>query len=226
MIRIRVSPPSLLPLTSAMSSLKEALLSALKSLLRGRPFLQALFAVWMSPTTLKGTLVDAKTALPLRTVDEFLREAEKQLVGPIEGNQLHIFSTNLKRQFRERLRSHNESMLPSFNHMLPSGKEVGHYVALDVGGSTLRVALVSLKGRDARGNENEIVRLDTFKITPEIRKLEGMCFFDWMATRISEVIRGDGDGEGMVMGPIPMGLAWSFPVEYVLLELLQMSTSH
>ncbi len=199
------------PLVSAMTTLRKSLLAALKSLLRGKSFLQVLFAFWISPRKLKDQDVDGKTIRVARTIAEFLKEAQKLLLGPIEGDRLKAFSSDLKAQFRERLQTHPECMLPSFNHLLPSGKEIGQYLALDVGGSTLRVALVALRGREARGRECEIVRMISFKITPEIKRLEGMAFFDWMAMRIRDVIQKDGVAK--TQDPIPMGLAWSFPVE-------------
>lgn len=199
------------PLVSAMTTFRKSLLAALKSFLRGKSFLQALFAFWISPRKLKDHHVSAATTRSLRTVAEFLKEAEKLLLSPIEGDRLRVFSANLKAQFRERLQTHPECMLPSFNHLLPTGNEIGQYLALDVGGSTLRVALVQLRGREAEGRGCEIVRMISFKITPEIKKLEGMAFFDWMAMRICDVIHKDGAAN--TEDPIPMGLAWSFPVE-------------
>ncbi|KAI1472249.1 hexokinase [Daldinia caldariorum] len=195
------------PLTSAMATLKKSLLAVLK----GRSFLQVLFAFWISPRTLKGHRVDGEIC-PSRTLEQFLEEAEKLFLGPIGRDGLRKYSLDLKRQFRERLHTHAECMLPSFNHLLPTGKECGQYLALDVGGSTLRVALVELRGRGTPGKESEIVRMVSFKITPEVKKLEGMSFFDWMAARIHEVIRKDISHDQEV---IPMGLAWSFPVEQV-----------
>ncbi|KAI6091489.1 hexokinase [Hypoxylon rubiginosum] len=203
------------PLTSAMTTLKKSLLAALKSFLRGRSFLQALLAFWVNPKTMKEQHVGGKSMYPSRTIEEFLKEAEKLLLGPIDGDGLRRYSSELKFQFRERLHTHAECMLPSFNHLLPTGKERGQYLALDVGGSTLRVALVELRGREATGRESEIIRMDSFKITPEIKKLEGMSFFDWMATRIYEVIHKDASPDQDI---IPLGLAWSFPVEQVSLS--------
>ncbi|KAI1429786.1 hexokinase-1 [Xylaria sp. FL1777] len=203
------------PLVSAMTTLRKSLLAALKSFLRGKSFLQVLFAFWISPRKLKDQDVNGKTTKVSRTIAEFLKEAEKLLLGSIEGERLRAFSSDLKAQFRERLQTHPECMLPSFNHLLPTGQEIGQYLALDVGGSTLRVALVALRGREARGRECEIVRMVSFKITPEIKRLEGMAFFDWMAMRIHEVIHKDGAVK--TRDPIPMGLAWSFPVEQISL---------
>lgn len=196
-----------------MTTLRKSLLAALKSFLRGKSFLQALFAFWINPEKLKDRHTDGTS--PTRTIAQFLKDAEELLLRPIEGDRLRTFSSELKAQFRERLQSHPECMLPSFNHLLPTGKEVGRYLALDVGGSTLRVALVELRGRENEGRECEIIRLISFKITPEIKKLEGMAFFDWMAMRIYEVIHKDGTVD--TEEPIPMGLAWSFPVEQVSL---------
>ncbi|KAI0894572.1 hexokinase [Annulohypoxylon nitens] len=202
------------PLTSAMTTLKKSLLAALKSFLRGRSFLQAILAFWISPKAFKEQHVNGKRTCPSRAIEDFLKEAEKLFLGPIDEDGLRRYSSDLKRQFRERLHTHPECMLPSFNHLLPTGKERGQYLALDVGGSTLRVALVELRGREATGRESEIIRMVSFKITPEIKKLEGLSFFDWMAARIYEVIHKDLSHEQDI---IPMGLAWSFPVEQVSL---------
>ncbi|KAI1434781.1 hexokinase-1 [Xylaria sp. CBS 124048] len=199
-------------LVPVMAKFKKSLQAALRSFLRGKPLLQALFAFWFGPEKSKD---DRKTTDAARRATEFLKEAEELLVGPVEVERLRTFSSNLKAQFRDRLQTHPECMLPSFNHLLPTGKETGRYLALDVGGSTLRVALVELRGREANERGCEIVRMNSFKITPEIKKLEGMAFFDWMAERIYEVIHKD--GEVNLAEPIPMGLAWSFPVEQLSL---------
>lgn len=200
------------PFVSAMTTFRKSLLAALKSFLRGKSFLQALFAFWISPRKLKDQHASGTTTTHSpRTIAEFLKEAEKLLLSPIEGDRLRLFSSDLKAQFRDRLQTHPECMLPSFSHLLPTGNEIGQYLALDVGGSTLRVALVQLRGRQAEGRGCEIVRMISFKITPDVKKLEGMAFFDWMAMRIYNVIHKDGVVN--TQDPIPMGLAWSFPVE-------------
>ncbi|RYP81343.1 hypothetical protein DL770_005934 [Monosporascus sp. CRB-9-2] len=193
-----------------MAKLRKALLAALKSFLRGRSFLQAIFAFWISPNSVKERHTNGHTILPLQSLEDFLREAEERLLGPIDGDGLRTFASDLKAQFRERLEICGENMLPSFNHLLPTGNEKGQYLALDVGGSTLRVALVELRGREASGRESEIIQMDSFKITPEVKKLEGMAFFDWLAARIQEIVSKE---VNVPQGPIPMGLAWSFPVE-------------
>jgi hexokinase len=193
-----------------MTTFRRAFLAAFKSFLRGRSFLQALFAFWVRPNTFNEQNLRGDGGSTSPSMEDFLKEAEERLLGPIGGDELWRFSKDLKLQFRDRLQVAGENMLPSFNHLLPTGKETGRFVALDVGGSTLRVALVLLRGRDAAEGPVEIVQIDSFKITGEIKQLEGMAFFDWMASKVREVISRNGQ---MSQRTLPMGLAWSFPVE-------------
>jgi hexokinase len=132
------------------------------------------------------------------------------------------FSQQIQTECRERLAESDISMLPSYQHTLPTGEERGDFLALDVGGSTLRVALIRLDGKGRDGDDGssddgmEIRRTRKFDINEKIRKLQGEAFFDWMAARIEEMLLEHGhipvDGVTPT-SPLPMGLAWSFPVE-------------
>jgi hexokinase len=200
------------PLISAMTSLREVLIAALKSLLRGKSLLQAILAFWVNPSTI--TAQDAKPKRrTARSLVDFLKEAEGLLLGPVDGSGLKEFSAKLKHQFRTGLRSNPACMLPSYNHQLPSGNERGEFLALDVGGSTLRVALVELRGQEAKGQASRIVHLDSFKIGSEVKGLRGLSFFDWMADRILETTSKGGEQGRSPEDPLLMGMAWSFPIE-------------
>lgn len=78
-------------------------------------------------------------------------------------------------------------MLPSYNHALPTGKETGTFLALDVGGSTFRVALIELGGRE---EGMKIVSSTSMVIDEEVKALQGTDFFDWMAKRIDKFLTG------------------------------------
>jgi hexokinase len=198
-----------------MTSLREALVAALKSLFKGKSFLKALLAFWTTTPVTTPQDVGTTTKANADPLADFLAEAEHLLLGYIEAGGLKKFSRKLKRQFRERLRSNPACMLPSYNSQLPTGNEAGQYLSLDVGGSTLRVALVELKGRKASGADSGIVRMDSFKIDSDVRNLRGTEFFDWMAERIHRTVAQDiGKGHGPDH-PLLAGLAWSFPIEYV-----------
>lgn len=208
-----------------MTLLREAFVAALKSLLRGKTFIQALLAFWVNP----GILKSASKSEPItrgpednsrtrRTAVDFLREAEELFLQPLRGHGLGDFSLKLEAQFREGLLSDPSCMLPSYNHQLPSRSEHGQYLALDVGGSTLRVALVELRGQEAQGSESRIVRQDSFRIDRAIKNLEGKVFFDWMAQRIMDTVSKDVNSGKAPESPLLMGLAWSFPIEQTSLK--------
>ncbi|KAK4190801.1 hexokinase-1 [Podospora australis] len=193
-----------------MASLRDVLVAALKALFRGRSFLQALLAFWTTTATTKDVRSNKNVTI---SIAQFLAEAERLILGPVNARDLHQLSQKLKTQFRQGLLSNPACMLPSYNSQLPTGKEPGQFLALDVGGSTLRVALVDLGARGAPGCETGIVRIDSFKIDNSIRGLVGRAFFDWMAERIHQTIAKDSERGHSPEHPLLAGLAWSFPID-------------
>lgn len=196
------------PLVSAMTTFRKAFYAAIvKSLLRGKSLIQAILAYWMSPSSNENGVVH-------RTLQDFLKDAEIALLGPVSGDGLVKLSSDLRKQFFEGLQKDPQCMLPSYSHQLPTGREHGEYLALDVGGSTLRVALVKLHGRSSSGdNDGDIISMQNFKITRDIKNLEGMAFFDWMAARIKETLSSSLKQAGTSDKALPVALAWSFPIE-------------
>lgn len=197
-----------------MTSLRDVFVAALKSLLRGKSFLQAILAFWVNPTAVSAQDAKLKPA-PGVSLAEFLKEAENLLLGPVDGGGLADFSAKLKRQFRQALLSNPACMLPSYNHQLPTGHERGQFLALDVGGSTLRVALVELGGRGRSTPASSVVQMDSFRIDTEVKSLRGLAFFDWMADRISQTVSRESKRGHCPDEPLLVGMAWSFPIEYV-----------
>ncbi|KAF7544498.1 hypothetical protein G7Z17_g9910 [Cylindrodendrum hubeiense] len=198
-----------------MATLRKQFLAALfKSLVRGKSLFQAILAYWTGSLAVTADGKDLAVASAHRSAQEFLKEAEALFLGPVSQDGLQQLSRNLEKQFIERLQTDMECMLPSYSHQLPHGSERGHYLALDVGGSTLRVALVELLGRMSKaGEESRIVSMRNFAITHEIKDLEGMAFFGWMAARIKETLAGDLEQHQGLNQPLLMAMAWSFPIE-------------
>ena len=158
---------------------------------------------------------DVVTMVYDRTLDDFLQEAKRLFEAPLYPANLLVLSSKLQEQFQEKLQVSNICMLPSYNHTLPTGHERGTYLALDVGGSTFRVALVDLGG--AGEKSMEIKTMQSYKIANSVRALAGHAFFDWMATRIKETLDGYDIDVAHGSEPLRMGLSWSFPIEYVIL---------
>ncbi|KAL4811534.1 hypothetical protein BDV18DRAFT_129560 [Aspergillus unguis] len=144
-----------------------------------------------------------------RALDIFADEIERVFSKPLTLKNMLTMSEQIRGQFRTGLESSPICMLPSYNHALPSGLEEGTFLALDVGGSTMRVALIELRGK---GNM-EILRVSSSPIDNEVKLLEGTSFFDWMAGKIEEMLREVGTSYGREDVPLSMGLSWSFPIE-------------
>ncbi|KAG6010697.1 hypothetical protein E4U21_005196 [Claviceps maximensis] len=185
------------------------LVAVVKSLLRGKYLAQVILAYCVNPIIgRKGRGKQSKT------LHEFLKDAEAALLGPVSGEGLHELSIALKEQFIERLRKDKQCMLPSFSHQLPLGTEQGEYVALDVGGSTLRVAVIALRGREASvDKQSEIISMHSYPIGKDVKNLQGMQFFDWMAKNVNKTLAETGIHVNSPEKPLPVACAWSFPIE-------------
>jgi hexokinase len=147
-------------------------------------------------------------------MEDFIREMKRLFEGHLSGPTLLAMSGKLQEQFKPKLESSNICMLPSYIHTLPTGKEKGTYLALDVGGSTLRVAAVQLHGRRNGHEKNmEILKIRNFRIDIVVKALQGHAFFDWMAGKIAEVLEDPIVKHAHGSSKVAMGLAWSFPIE-------------
>jgi hexokinase len=141
------------------------------------------------------------------------QEVAELFTSPLDPHRMSRMSARLQRRYLEKLQNSTECMLPSFNHTLPTGQERGTYLALDVGGSTLRVALVELSGK-SRGVEGlKILQMSVSSINNVVRRLPGTQFFDWMAEKIANMLANCPQHNGSNPEPLPVGLSWSFPVE-------------
>jgi hexokinase len=205
------------PFIAAMLKVRQAFYAAIiKSLLRTKSLLQAILNIWISPSIIKGESVQTKEVRGgKKSRAEFLEDVERALRKDVRRERLLQLSKGLKVQLEESLLDNPLCMLPSYNHQLPTGDECGTYLALDVGGSTFRVALIQLSGRGNEEKESKILRSRSVKIDSTVKQLEGVAFFDWMAMRIEDTLCGQSEGHEMSGAPLSMGMAWSFPIEYV-----------
>lgn len=137
-------------------------------------------------------------------------------------------SDALCRSFRERCHNEGISMLPSFMYVMPNGSESGTSVAVDLGGSTLRVAVIRLYSRQRRsigaiGNYGDVVHKSfadvkcrkSWLVNDMVKRMAGREFFDWIVERIAQVLETAGEADGRNLS---MGLTWSFPIEQTSLS--------
>ncbi|KAI8342186.1 hypothetical protein EDC96DRAFT_522336 [Choanephora cucurbitarum] len=102
------------------------------------------------------------------------------------------------------------TMIPSYVTTLPTGKETGTYLSLDLGGSTLRVCAVELLG-NCNTKVTEIRR----HIAPNdpLRTSGATAFFDWIVDTVTELLQRIGHDTVYAEGPLSMGVCWSFPID-------------
>lgn len=202
----------------AMIKVRQAFWETLvRSLLRTKSALQTLLDLWFPSSITKGSNVETESAESGKAgtrVEEFMSLVERAFRTPMEKEGLVSLSNGLRDQCLKRLED-PECMLPSFNHQLPSGEECGQFLALDVGGSTFRVALIELLGSKTGDQKIHILEMDSYRITRDVRSLKGVAFFDWMADQIGITLSGRMEDYQKNEAPLSMGLSWSFPIEYV-----------
>ncbi|KAI9741564.1 MAG: hypothetical protein M1818_004370 [Claussenomyces sp. TS43310] len=227
-------PPALV-----MAKISQAVLAALRSLSKSTFALRQMLKTWLirvmtdsrpslssSPASSSDAAAAAEAISPgqgggegkegeCKSYEEFALEIERLLGEACDPAALIKLSEGLRRQLKDALVADPACMLPLFNYQLPSGKEKGTFLALDVGGSTFRVSLVELRSLDENGAGMRIVSQSSYKITNAIKQLEGVAFFDWMAIRIKEALVGQTTGSQTVLS---MGLSWSFPIEQTSLR--------
>lgn len=102
-------------------------------------------------------------------------------------------------------------MLPAYVFGWPAGDEVGSYLALDLGGTNLRVCHVVLKG----AGKFEITQ-SKFRLTEEQKQTEGQKLFDFCADCLATFIKdhfGDQNGDVILEEELALGFTFSYPME-------------
>ncbi|KAG8216118.1 hexokinase-domain-containing protein [Butyriboletus roseoflavus] len=85
-------------------------------------------------------------------------------------------------------------MIPTFVFGWPSGQETGDYLAVDLGGTNLRVCLVTLQG----DGKFELTQTK-YRLTEEQKQDEGQKLFDFCAECLKAFVESNtGDGPGML----------------------------
>ncbi|KAF9507028.1 hypothetical protein BS47DRAFT_1352147 [Hydnum rufescens UP504] len=100
-------------------------------------------------------------------------------------------------------------MIPTFVFGWPTGQESGDYLALDLGGTNLRVCLVTLSGE----GKFELTQTK-YRLTEEQKQEDGSKLFDFCADCVAGFIRahiGDKDGSIKEGQELALGFTFSYP---------------
>ncbi|KAI9575011.1 hexokinase [Boletus coccyginus] len=153
-----------------------------------------------------------------------------------EDALLHITQVFL-REAAEGLASYGQSMamIPTFVKSVPDGSETGHsnstFLALDLGGTNLRVCEVTLLG-----NKTFSLRQQKYKVSETIKAGEVTTLFDYLADSVDTFLTDSGSPSSAIppslangshdailadnsdSSYIPLALTFSFPVEQTALD--------
>jgi hexokinase len=164
------------------------------------------------------------------TLDSFV----KPLV--LDEAALYNLACRFSKVYQHLARTSQEQFLPTPVTRLPTGKETGRYLAIDVGGSNLRVAFIELLGETADSDGNSVAdeSRDTIRmaqrqrvrrtlekawpIQEHLKMDKAEDLFSWIGDCIAEVV-ADNLTSDATKGEIPteleMGITFSFPIMYV-----------
>jgi hypothetical protein len=144
-------------------------------------------------------------AIPSRPFHERVHE---QFLIPLSTTRLLALSS-LHKSYVKAAKHSRTTMLPSHITSLPSGRERGQYLAIGLGETNMRVALVRLQDNNAN-----VDKLERWTIPEPIKTGTADGFFNWLAERIvnlaeqSELDQGEHEWK--------LGITWSFPFAYCL----------
>lgn len=97
------------------------------------------------------------------------------------------------------------AMLPSFVPRLPSGHETGQYLAVDLGGTNLRVMLLIATGAGVP----PLIQQRTFKVPTTVMTSTADELFDFLASKVEEFCT-----QYNLMGKhLPLGFTFSYPMD-------------
>lgn len=166
--------------------------------------------------------------------DQELEAFLKPLI--LDESNLHSLAYQFSTVYKDLARKSDEQFLPTPVTNLPSGEETGQFLAIDVGGTNLRVAFIELLGEAA--DDSDPSRHGTERTRETIKKAQrprvrrtlekawpigehlkmdkAEDLFSWIGDCIAEVVadRLNSDAESKIKVPeeLAMGITFSFPM--------------
>src|SRR5438045_3600160 len=134
-----------------------------------------------------------------------LDELEKQTFidkGMIED----IIIPGFSRAYRHGFDEYESTMIPSYVSRLPTGMETGTYLALDLGGTHLRIAAVTLLG-DGKSD----IEQKQYVVPEKLKTGTAESLFDWIADGTKNLL--DKASIKAFEKEMHMGVTFSFPIK-------------
>ena len=161
-----------------------------------------------------------------RTIDDLLKPFH------ISGQKLAQLATAFSHTFSHLALQVEDQFLPTPVTKLPTGRECGEYLALDLGGTNLRVAFVTLSSQKNGVLPSQSVTPDgkeclssiqtsheiSWPIEPHLKLDQADALFLWVGSCLEEVIssRYSQCAPHDIPIEIYLGITFSFPMMYVV----------
>ncbi|KAK6460185.1 hexokinase I [Scheffersomyces coipomensis] len=168
-----------------------------------------------SPNTTINKINDISPISTGTTTPSLLPSIVNEFLGEINDDHLNQQSDLLLHDFNEALQENSKiTMLPNYN-INPSGNEFGQFLVIDLGGSTLRIAIIKIdKPTDHdeadRSKRIHILNEKSWIIENNFKTIDNN-FFKFIASKIAEIIKDDEEFSNCHI--IKTGISWSFPLK-------------
>ncbi|KSA03703.1 uncharacterized protein AC631_00515 [Debaryomyces fabryi] len=146
-----------------------------------------------------------------------LEKAVQEFTQNVDPCSLKYHSDSLLDDFNESLSENSKlTMLPNYN-ISPTGMEEGNFLIIDVGGSTLRVAVIRIDPfvaeSEDRSKRVHIIIEKKWHINDSSKTIDSE-FFKWLSSKVYETLQEQNliKVDDLV---INTGISWSFPLEQV-----------
>ncbi|KAG9291260.1 hypothetical protein G9A89_021762 [Geosiphon pyriformis] len=148
--------------------------------------------------------------IDIKDANELQRAAILDITRQFEltTKKIHDIKQHFINEMHKGLEKHGNSlaMIPSYVPGTPTGKEIGTFLALDLGGTNLRVCQITFLG----GSEIKI-KQQKYKVLESLKTGEARALFDFIAESIDRFLTDLGDEHND--GKLDLGFTFSFPVE-------------
>ncbi|KAH9962411.1 hexokinase-domain-containing protein [Russula dissimulans] len=116
---------------------------------------------------------------------------------------------------------HPMAMIPTFVTGVPDGTETGTFLALDLGGTNLRVCEVVL-----HGDKTFTLKQRKFRVSEALKTGEATVLFDYLADSVDAFLTSNTESDefsrpsavDIDTTAVPLGLTFSFPVEQTAID--------
>jgi len=146
------------------------------------------------------------------------KQAALDAIAPnfhLSESKLHEITKRFLEEFASGITAYNHpmAMIPTFVTGVPNGTEKGTFLALDLGGTNLRVCEVTL-----RGDKTFSLRQAKYKVSEALKTGEASVLFDYLADSVDAFLTESPSIVSEQSEELYLGFTFSFPVEQTAID--------